>query len=50
MCIRDRNRARQDAITTEIMEIVSGAEALGSDDKSASQNDIEEPVAAGVEA
>jgi len=24
------NRARQDSITTEIMEIVSGAEALGS--------------------
>jgi F-type H+-transporting ATPase subunit gamma len=29
---RQMNRARQDAITTEIMEIVSGAEALGSDD------------------
>ncbi|MEZ5218953.1 MAG: F0F1 ATP synthase subunit gamma [Ilumatobacteraceae bacterium] len=28
---RIMNRARQDAITTEIMEIVSGAEALGSD-------------------
>ena len=28
---RVMNRARQDAITTEIMEIVSGAEALGSD-------------------
>ena len=26
---RALNRARQDAITTEIMEIVSGAEALG---------------------
>ena len=25
------NRARQDAITTEIMEIVGGAEALGGD-------------------
>jgi hypothetical protein len=25
------NRARQDSITTEIMEIVSGAEALGQD-------------------
>jgi hypothetical protein len=25
------NRARQDSITTEIMEIVGGAEALGSD-------------------
>ena len=29
---RIMNRARQDAITTEIMEIVGGAEALGSDD------------------
>ena len=28
---RVMNRARQDAITTEIMEIVSGAEALGAD-------------------
>jgi F-type H+-transporting ATPase subunit gamma len=27
------NRARQDSITTEIMEIVGGAEALGSDDE-----------------
>ena len=27
---RVMNRARQDSITTEIMEIVSGAEALGS--------------------
>jgi hypothetical protein len=26
---RTMNRARQDSITTEIMEIVSGAEALG---------------------
>jgi hypothetical protein len=26
------NRARQDSITTEIMEIVGGAEALGSGD------------------
>ena len=26
------NRARQDAITTEIMEIVGGAEALKSDE------------------
>jgi len=25
------NRARQDSITTEIMEIVGGAEALGGD-------------------
>jgi len=30
---RAMNRARQEAITTEIMEIVSGAEALGSDDE-----------------
>jgi len=28
---RAMNRARQDAITTEIMEIVGGAEALGAD-------------------
>lgn len=32
---RIMNRARQDAITTEIMEIVSGAEALGADGDSA---------------
>ena len=31
---RIMNRARQDSITTEIMEIVSGAEALGSGDDS----------------
>ena len=30
---REMNQARQDAITTEIMEIVGGAEALGGDDK-----------------
>jgi len=30
---RIMNRARQDAITTEIMEIVGGAEALGGDKK-----------------
>ena len=42
---REMNRARQDAITTEIMEIVSGAEALGSDDTK-----TKEPVAAGAEA
>jgi F-type H+-transporting ATPase subunit gamma len=28
---RAMNRARQDSITTEIMEIVGGAEALGAD-------------------
>ncbi len=38
---RAMNRARQEAITTEIMEIVSGAEALGSDKKS----EIEQVVA-----
>jgi hypothetical protein len=27
------NQARQDAITTEIMEIVGGAEALGGDNE-----------------
>jgi len=32
---RIMNRARQDSITTEIMEIVSGAEALGGDDDKA---------------
>jgi len=42
---REMNRARQDSITTEIMEIVSGAEALGSDDET-----TEVPFAAGVEA
>ena len=42
---REMNRARQDSITTEIMEIVSGAEALGSDDET-----TDKPVAAGVEA
>ena len=30
---RIMNRARQDAITTEIMEIVGGAEALKSDER-----------------
>ena len=31
------NRARQDSITTEIMEIVSGAEALGAGNANACQ-------------
>ena len=31
---REMNRARQDAITTEIMEIISGAEALNDDEQS----------------
>jgi F-type H+-transporting ATPase subunit gamma len=35
---RVMNRARQDAITTEIMEIVGGAEALGSDRGSSSSD------------
>tara|TARA_B100000073_G_scaffold108337_1_gene87213 strand:+ start:1730 stop:2665 length:936 start_codon:yes stop_codon:yes gene_type:complete len=30
---REMNRARQDAITTEIMEIIGGAEALGDDEQ-----------------
>lgn len=34
---RIMNRARQDSITTEIMEIVGGAEALGSGNKSGSR-------------
>ncbi len=37
---REMNQARQDAITTEIMEIVGGAEALGDDE-------AKEPVSAG---
>jgi len=35
---RKMNQARQDAITTEIMEIISGAEALGAD--KGSQEDL----------
>jgi F-type H+-transporting ATPase subunit gamma len=34
---RTMNRARQDAITTEIMEIVGGAEALSADKDSADE-------------
>ena len=37
---RIMNRARQDSITTEIMEIVSGAEALGGDSKAARYVDL----------
>ena len=37
---RIMNRARQDSITTEIMEIVSGAEALGGDSKKVSSVDL----------
>ena len=40
---REMNKARQDAITTEIMEIVSGAEALGGDNAS------EEPAPVGAQ-
>jgi F-type H+-transporting ATPase subunit gamma len=40
---RALNRARQDAITTEIMEIVGGAEALGDgSDKKTNQHDHNE--------
>ncbi len=41
---RIMNRARQDAITTEIMEIVSGAEALGGGVESASQVMIDDNI------
>ena len=41
---RAMNRARQDAITTEIMEIVSGAEALGGGAESASQVMIDDNI------
>jgi len=37
---REMNQARQASITTEIMEIVSGAEALGGDDASATITSI----------
>ena len=37
---REMNQARQASITTEIMEIVSGAEALGGDDAQATINTI----------
>ncbi len=36
---RKMNQARQDAITTEIMEIISGAEALSAD-KGSSPEDL----------
>jgi F-type H+-transporting ATPase subunit gamma len=45
---RIMNRARQDAITTEIMEIVGGAEALraeGGDDGSSAQHETYTPIA-----
>ena len=39
---RALNRARQDAITTEIMEIVGGAEALDDGDDQRSSDEITE--------
>ena len=39
---RIMNRARQDSITTEIMEIVGGAEALSSDGKTAHHRVLDE--------
>lgn len=42
---RSLNRARQDAITTEIMEIVSGAEALA-DDSDREDSSLERELAA----
>ena len=42
---REMNQARQDAITTEIMEIVGGAEALGSGD----DDKTDTPVPVGVQ-
>lgn len=43
---REMNRVRQEAITTEIMEIIGGAEALGSDDAS---EDFSHLISAGAE-
>jgi F-type H+-transporting ATPase subunit gamma len=42
---RIMNRARQDAITTEIMEIVGGAEAMSQDD----DGDLEDLIAQSIE-
>jgi F-type H+-transporting ATPase subunit gamma len=39
---RIMNRARQDSITTEIMEIVGGAEALGSGADTRSPRSVDE--------
>jgi hypothetical protein len=39
------NRARQDSITTEIMEIVGGAEALRADDEGAHHEHALETIA-----
>ena len=38
------NRARQDSITTEIMEIVSGAEAMSQDDDDGLKDIIEQSL------
>jgi F-type H+-transporting ATPase subunit gamma len=46
---RVMNRARQDSITTEIMEIVSGAEAL-SGDKNKDANAVHERILESLEA
>ncbi len=43
---RVMNRARQDSITTEIMEIVSGAEALGADDDDVADRVLRKAMAA----
>ncbi len=43
---RAMNRARQEAITTEIMEIVGGAEALGADSGSSEEPNLEEMLLA----
>jgi F-type H+-transporting ATPase subunit gamma len=42
---RIMNRARQEAITTEIMEIVSGSEAMGDDD----DHDFEDAITQSLE-
>ena len=41
---RIMNRARQDSITTEIMEIVGGAEALDSGDEDSTYIDLGDEV------
>jgi F-type H+-transporting ATPase subunit gamma len=41
---RIMNRARQDSITTEIMEIVSGSEAMSQDDDGGLKDIIEQSL------
>ena len=41
---RIMNRARQDSITTEIMEIVGGAEALDADDEDSPYLDLGDEI------